>query len=306
LNTLRSSVACAIQRGNARIIRAGLIASAHSNSKYIHQPHSAVSIQSQTVDLYKHVVRSYDLRQCHTHFTSPSIIIPRPTNLNTTVNSNLNVNVNASSASSSSSSNSSSSKSNHASVSMSSHQNMNSNINLNASSASVSSSSSSKSKSNVNSNSNVNASSVPVSKSTCPSTLNEYLSNKSSSHPNATQFLNKHFSMNMNNNSNENVKNDSIVSNDSDSDTGLNERQRRKKNKRRDKAFAENALANFEMFYKNNCMTNTNVISNDMNMNANNNANVATTVSIANSSDAILPNNTNVHINNDGVILTST
>ena len=75
---MRNSVACALQRGNSKIIRAGLLAASRSNAKYVHKPHTSLSIQQQSVALFKHVVRSYDLREYPTRFVSPSITIPRP------------------------------------------------------------------------------------------------------------------------------------------------------------------------------------------------------------------------------------
>ena len=59
---------------------------------HVHQSHSAAIVQSQNVDLFKHVIRSYDLRACPTRFTSPSICIHTPHNTTQSVNSNVNVN----------------------------------------------------------------------------------------------------------------------------------------------------------------------------------------------------------------------
>ena len=57
---LRFGVACAVQRGNARIIRAGLVAAASMNAKYTHENSSAAALESDNVALFNHVTHSYD------------------------------------------------------------------------------------------------------------------------------------------------------------------------------------------------------------------------------------------------------
>ena len=96
LYSLRYSIACAIQRGNSRILRAGLNASAKLNAKYTHECMTVENLENSNNRLFNHVTKTYNHRSINnkrkfnsiSNYQSPVIEFNNSQLKSTTITSN--------------------------------------------------------------------------------------------------------------------------------------------------------------------------------------------------------------------------